>query len=201
AGAQLVGWDVQPCGDLVGVGLQIAVLIAQQQHRERRIVVHDDAAFAVQDLAARREDGDLLDAILFSQRAVITAARHLQAPQPEGKHQEDSQQNVLHCGKPELRDFFVATEHQELQLSQGLNGCKVSKLAEYSGLTPAPLYEVARGRTALDFMASDGSEPLNYCSPIRGGNGGEKGRNSLESADTMTSGKGPVPPSVPIARC
>src|ERR1019366_7043816 len=112
--------------------------------------------------------------------AVITAARHLQAPQPESKHQEDSQQNVLHCGKPELRDFFVATEHQGLQLSLGSYSCNVSKLSECSGLAPALPHEAAHRRTALDFVANDGSKTLNYCSPIRGGNGGEKGRNSLE---------------------
>jgi len=33
----------------------------------------------------------------------------LQAPQPEGKHQKNSQQDVLHCGEAELRDFFFAT--------------------------------------------------------------------------------------------
>jgi len=33
----------------------------------------------------------------------------LQAPQPEGKHQKNSQQDVLHCGETELRDFFLAT--------------------------------------------------------------------------------------------
>ncbi len=112
AGAQLVGGDVQPSGNLVGIGLEIAVLIAQQQHGERRIVVNDDAAFAVEDLAARRQNGDLLDAVLLGQRAVVIVARYLQAPQPEGKNKKDSQQDVLHCGKPELRDFFVATEHQ-----------------------------------------------------------------------------------------
>jgi hypothetical protein len=111
---------VQSSGDLIGVGLKIAVLIAQQQHGERRIVVDDDAAFAVKDLAARSQDGDLLDAVLFGQRAVVIAARHLQAPQSERQHQEDSQQEILHCGKPELGDFFVATEHQKLQLSKGL---------------------------------------------------------------------------------
>ena len=127
AGAQLVGRNVQPGGDLVGVGLQIAVLIAQQQHRERRIVVDDDAAFAVEDLAARRQDGNLLDAVLFGQRAVVIAARDLQAPQPEGENQKNSQQDVLHCGEPELGDFFVATEHQGLQLSEVLPSATVRR--------------------------------------------------------------------------
>ena len=34
AGAKLIGWHVQPGGNLVGIGLQIALLIAQQQHGE-----------------------------------------------------------------------------------------------------------------------------------------------------------------------
>ena len=105
ARAQLIGRHVQPGGDLVGIGVQVAVLIAQQQHGERRIVVDDDAAFAVEDLAARRQDGDLLDAVLFGQRCVVIAARHLQAPQPEGKNQKDSQQDVLHCGEASCETF------------------------------------------------------------------------------------------------
>src|SRR5664279_3747290 len=137
AGTQLVGGNVQSGGDLVGVYLEIAVLIAQQQHGERGIVVNDDAAFAVKDLAARRQNGDLLDAVLFGQGAVVIAARHLQAPQPEGQHQKNSQQDVLHCGKPELGDFFVATEHQELQLSKGYR-CKVSKLTNRRAIGAGP---------------------------------------------------------------
>ncbi len=102
ARAQLVGRNVQPGRNLVGVGVEVAVLIAQQQHRERRIVVNDDAAFAVENLAARRQHRDLLDAVLFGQSGVVVAARHLQAPQPESKNQENAQQDVLHCGEPEL---------------------------------------------------------------------------------------------------
>ena len=69
ARAQFVGRNVQSFGDLVGIDFEIAVLVAQQQHGERGVVVNDDAAFAVEQLAARREDGDLLDAVLFGQRA------------------------------------------------------------------------------------------------------------------------------------
>ena len=64
---QFVRRNVQPLGDLLGIHFEIAVLIAQQQHGERRVVVDDDAAFAVQQLAAGRQNGDLLDAVLFGQ--------------------------------------------------------------------------------------------------------------------------------------
>ena len=100
---------MQAGGNLVGIGHQVALLIAQQQDGERRIVVDDDAAFAVEDFAARREDGDLLDAILLGQGVVVVAARDLQPPQAEGQHQKNPQQDVLHCGEPELGDFFLAT--------------------------------------------------------------------------------------------
>ena len=109
ARAQLIGRHVQAGGDLVGVGLEVALLIAQQQDGKRRVVVDDDAAFAVEDLAARREDGHLLDAVLFGELAVVLAVRDLQAPQAEGENEKNSQQDVLHCGEPKLGDFFLAT--------------------------------------------------------------------------------------------
>jgi hypothetical protein len=84
-------------------------LIAQQQHRERRIVVDDDAAFAIENFAARRQDGDLLDAILFGQIAVVVVAGDLEPPQTESENQENSQQDVLHCSEPKLGDFILAT--------------------------------------------------------------------------------------------
>ena len=95
--------------NLVRIGEDVAFLIAQQQHGKRRIVVDNDAAFAVENFAARRQDGHLLDAVLFGQSVVVVAARHLQAPQPEREHQKNPQQNVLHCGEPKLGDFFLAT--------------------------------------------------------------------------------------------
>ena len=107
--AQLIGRHVQPGSDLVGIGHQIAFLIAQQQNGKRWIVVDDDAAFAVKDLAARSEDRHLLDAVLLGQGVVVVVARDLQAPQSEGENQKNSQQDVLHCREPELRDFFLAT--------------------------------------------------------------------------------------------
>ncbi len=109
ARAQIVRLHVQAGGDLVGIGVDVALLVAQQQHRERRIVIDDDAAFAVENLAARRQDGHLLDAVFFGEIAVVVVARDLQPPQAEGEDQKDSQQHVLHCGEPNLRDFFLAT--------------------------------------------------------------------------------------------
>ena len=100
---------MQPGGNLVGVGHQVALLIAQQQHRERRIVVDDDAAFAVENLAARRKDGDLLDAILFGEIAVIIVVGDLEPPQAESENKKNPQQDVLHCREPELGDFVLAT--------------------------------------------------------------------------------------------
>ncbi len=41
--------------------------------------------------------------------AVVVAARDLQTPQAEGENKKNSQQDVLHCGEPELRDFVLAT--------------------------------------------------------------------------------------------
>ncbi len=99
--------NVQPGGDLLDVRRIRLQLLAQEQHRERRIVVHDDAAFAVEYLAARRQDGHLADAVLLRQRLVLIAARDLQTRKPHRQHDEDHQDRVLHERQFYGWDFFA----------------------------------------------------------------------------------------------
>ncbi len=65
AGAHFVGIEMQALRDEIGIGGQIARRIAQQQRGERRIVIDDDAAFAIENLAAGREHGHVANAIFF----------------------------------------------------------------------------------------------------------------------------------------
>ena len=63
-----IGIEMQALRNQVRVRAQIARRIAQEQGRERGIVIDDDAPFAVQNFAARREDGNVADPILLGQR-------------------------------------------------------------------------------------------------------------------------------------
>ena len=80
---------MQALRDHVRVAGKIAGGVAQQQSGKGRIVVHDDAAFAVEDLAAGRQNGDFASLVFFRQRRVELALHHLQPPQPVGQHQKN----------------------------------------------------------------------------------------------------------------
>ena len=98
----------RPAAIVLDVGVQLPELVAQQQHGERRVVVHDDAAFAVQDLAARGQDRNGADAVALRQRLVFFRARNLQPRQTEYQHHQHRQDHVLHGRQLEGRDFVVA---------------------------------------------------------------------------------------------
>ena len=87
---------------------EILDLLAQQEAGDRGIVVDDDAAFAVEDLAARREHGNLADAVGLGQHAVVLGAEDLQTPQPGGEHGEHQHDDVLRRVQLDRRDLLVA---------------------------------------------------------------------------------------------
>ncbi len=71
--AQLRRIKMQAGGDAVEIGVDSRLsLIAQQQRRKRRIVVDNDAAFAIENLAARRQDGNFADAVHLRLRSYFS---------------------------------------------------------------------------------------------------------------------------------
>ena len=73
---------VQSGGDHRHVLVQIAGIVPQQQRRERWVVIHQQPAFAVINLAARRQDRHRTNAVVFCLGIVFFAAGNLQLPQP-----------------------------------------------------------------------------------------------------------------------
>ena len=97
--AHVFGAHVQTLGDEVGVSVEVAGGVAHHERGEGRIVIDDDAAFAVEDFAAGSEDGHLADTILFRLRGVVVVAGDLQAPQSVSQHEEHAEDAVLHGGE------------------------------------------------------------------------------------------------------
>ena len=108
------GIHVQAFGNQVGVGTQVARGITQQQRGERRIVVDDVAAFAVENLAARGENRHIANAVFLRQAGVLVALRHLQTPQPISQDQENGQDDVLHRSEADRRNFFITAKHKSV---------------------------------------------------------------------------------------
>ena len=81
--------QMQPLRNHLRVSVEVTGGIAQQQSGKRRVVVDDDASFAVQNLATRRENRHIADAVFFRRRRILTALHHLQPPQSVGQHEKD----------------------------------------------------------------------------------------------------------------
>src|ERR1043165_3758784 len=116
--------------------------------------MYQDPAFAIQYLAACRQDGNVTDAVLFRQLRVVIGTDYLQAPQTESKYQEHPKDAVLDSSQANLRYFFFAPEcHKTSFKFQSLNP---KLLSIYSGLDAAvpPLDLVSRMRSVYRFANS-----------------------------------------------
>ena len=102
---------VQALRDEWRVGGEVAGGVAHHQHGGGRIVIDDEAAFAVDNLAARREQRNFADAVVFGLRDVVIAVRNLQAPEAVAEHEENGEDGVLHRRQPHRRYFFFPAQH------------------------------------------------------------------------------------------
>ncbi len=68
-------------GDEGQIGIDVVVLLADQEAGDGGVVVDEKAALAVKELAAGGEDGLLANAVLLGQRAEVFSAQDLQPPQ------------------------------------------------------------------------------------------------------------------------
>ncbi len=72
---------MESLGDERQIGVEVLHLLAEEVAGDGGIVVDEEAAFAVEDLAARSEDGDLADAVGFGERTEAFGVEHLEAPE------------------------------------------------------------------------------------------------------------------------
>ena len=86
---------MQAVSDLLRICVDVAHLVAQQQRREGRIIIDNQLAVAVIDLAARSQDWHFLDAVLLRARNVLFTLAHLKSPQTISKKDEDCQNDIL----------------------------------------------------------------------------------------------------------
>ena len=113
-GLDLVEGEVEAGGDERDVGPVFGHLLAEDVAGGGRVVVDDEAAFTVEDAAARGEDGNLADAVLFGGSAVVLRAEDLQVPEAGDEDGEDENDDVL--GRVQLDGgelFFAVVKVEE----------------------------------------------------------------------------------------
>src|SRR5581483_1394605 len=151
---------MQPVGDHVHIGIQVAMLVAQQQHRERRVVIDDDPAFAIEDFPARRQDRYLLDPVLFGKIGVMLVAGDLEPPKSVTEDQKNREDHVLNNRQPERGDFFLSAKHRSGSYSQSMHpGRRSPKSWEHVGMRL--LYSIRSGRAPDESPTTRGFKDLN----------------------------------------
>ncbi len=80
-GAKLVEIKMKSLRDQRQIRIHVAVLFAHQEAGDRRIVVDDQAVFAVKELAPRRQHRHFANAVLLRQHFEVLRAEDLQPPQ------------------------------------------------------------------------------------------------------------------------
>ena len=88
----MIDGDVKALRDERKVGVEIFDLFAQEIARNRGIVVDKQAAFAVEEFAARGEDGNLADPVGFGERTEVVGVEHLETPkagEEDGEYERD----------------------------------------------------------------------------------------------------------------
>jgi hypothetical protein len=101
-GLNLLDGDVEAPGDKRQVGVQVLDLFAEEIAGDGGIVVDEEASFAVEELAARGEDGDLANSVGFGEGTKVFRVEHLETPEAGEQDSENECNEIL--GGVELAD-------------------------------------------------------------------------------------------------
>ena len=72
------------------------------------IAIDENAAFAVEHGAARGDDGNVADAVLFGEVGKMVGLDDLQFPEADQKHGYEDDGQVGKQGEPSLRNLLIA---------------------------------------------------------------------------------------------
>jgi hypothetical protein len=101
-GVDLIHRNMEALGDEGQIGIEIFDLFAKQEAGDGGIVVDEEAAFAVEELSAGSEDGNLADTVGFGERTEAFGVENLEAPESGEEDDENQRDEIL--GGMELAD-------------------------------------------------------------------------------------------------
>ncbi len=85
-------------------------IVAKKKDAERRIVVDEDAAIAIEHAAARSDDGNGANAITFGHLAVLIGVDDLKFPETEEQQSDHAHDDVGSNGQPGLWQTIVVAK-------------------------------------------------------------------------------------------
>jgi hypothetical protein len=94
-GVDLLDGDVEASGDERQIGVKVFDLLAEEVTGDGGVVVDEEAAFAVEEFAARSEDGDFADAVGFGEGTEAFGVEDLKTPEADEEYGENKRDEVL----------------------------------------------------------------------------------------------------------
>jgi hypothetical protein len=94
-GLDLFDRDVKALRDEGKIGVGVFDLLAEEVTGDGGVVIDEEAAFAVEETAARGEDGDLANAIGLGEGAEVVGTKNLEAPETCDENDENNRDDVL----------------------------------------------------------------------------------------------------------
>src|SRR6266481_7694428 len=91
---QIIQADSQTVRDAREMLFHQSRIITKEEHAERRPIVHENAAIAVQHAAARRNYGNVAHTIALSQRAIPVGVDDLELPEADQQDADHSHDDV-----------------------------------------------------------------------------------------------------------
>jgi hypothetical protein len=132
---------MESSGDERQIGVEVFDLLAKEVAGDGGVVVDEKPAFAVEDLAARCEDGDFADAVGFGERTEAFGVEHLETPEADEKYRQNERDEVLEgvqLAEGKLLGLAVGAEvaafgmvnwlHAQSQFTAGAGGCALQLL-------------------------------------------------------------------------
>src|SRR6185312_847053 len=104
---QVVERNCEAAGNERQVRLPVVAGVALEVGAEGGVVIHQQAAQAVIDFAARRGNGLGADTVLFGQLGVLGRLKNLQLPQTEAQSEKAQDDQPLHQLQPALGEFVL----------------------------------------------------------------------------------------------
>jgi len=126
---QITDRDAQAFGDSRETFVDQSGIVAEKQDTERRIVVHQDAAIAVQHTAARSDDGNGTNAIALGHLTVLIGVDDLEFPETEEQQTDHAHDDVGGDGQSGLWQTIVVAKpvrHEDPAREPLFYGCQAA---------------------------------------------------------------------------
>jgi hypothetical protein len=113
---QIVHGNAEAVGDGGKILLDEFGIVTEEKNAERRAIIDEHAAIAIEHASAGSDDGNGTDAILFGHLAVLVLIDDLEFPEAQEQQANHAHDDVGDYGEPRLRQSIVTAKRKRHEI-------------------------------------------------------------------------------------